>query len=145
MATIYGVEATKREAGSLAEQGKLGGIVRSAYDEYLSAGAVIATGALKLMKLPQGARLIGIKAVWPDHGTTGAATLGWEANGVDAADADGIIAAMDLTAAGNVIALASAGFQKKFGAETQITCTIGTATDASTDLKIQVELFYVVD
>lgn len=148
MATVYGVNATKRDnqfVKDLVPQGEYGGNVRVAYDYYTAPGAVIATGDIKLMKLPAGARVVGVMAKWEDHGTTGAMTLGWEANGTETVDADGLIAAIDLTSAGTSVTLASAGMFQKFSAETQISLTVGTATDASTSKSIWVAVSYVVE
>lgn len=150
MALIYGVNATKRESGlvrDLTGQGEYGGGERIAYDYYTSTGAVIATGTLRLMKLPAGARVTGVLITSEDHGTTGAFTLGWEANGVDAADLDGLAASHDLSAANGAVTqvLAVPGANKKFTVETQITADITAATDASTNKSIWVTVKYVIE
>lgn len=147
---LYGVNATKRDnqfVKDLTPQGEYGGNARWAYDYYTSSVAAIALNEeIKLMKLPAGARVVGVLAKWDDHGTSGTATLGWEANGTESADLDGLIASIDMkTSASSTATLAAAAIFQKFTAETQITLKITEATDASTSKSIWVGVQYVVE
>jgi hypothetical protein len=104
MATVYGVNATKRDNSSvpaLENQGEKNSPLKVAYDEYTLTAAMAQNDIIKLMKLPAKARVINV-LVYFDALDAAAGTLdiGWEANASDSADADGFFAALAVTSAG---------------------------------------------
>lgn len=148
--TEYGVNATKRDVNVPSKKiapGEVNGQIKVAYDEFSPAAAITINSVIKMMKLPAGARVIDVLIKTTDLGSAGVFDVGWEANGVEAADADGFFAALDVnTAAINKLMAATAavdGVFKKFSAETQISITVTTATTAAG--KIQLAVFYIVD
>lgn len=148
MATLYGVGETQGQNSppERVEQGERGGRVKCLYDEYTSAGALTSGDIIKMGKLPMGARIVGASLYTTDHGTTGTVTVGWAANGVEAADADGIFTTTDINAAAALFDMSeqvAAGFGQKFSAETQIQIELTANTTAAGSLKLAV--FYVVD
>lgn len=147
-ATLYGTNATKRNQAipQLIPQGEAGGRVLLAYDEYTLTADLSATDAIKMMKLPAGARVLRATMYTSDlDGSGGTLDVGWEANGVDSAEAAGFISNADVTSAGIFeMAAAAAGLFKKFGAETQVVVTVDGDTDATSGtIKLAVE--YVID
>lgn len=129
---------------------ELYGKVRRSYDSYTLGAELSINDTIRLFKLPKGARLVDARLVAPSDGTTGQLDVGWEANGVDAADQDGIFAGASEgdTGGGAVdskLAGTAAGWNKKFGAETEILITAAEATTASNGDTIEVEVFYIVE
>jgi len=132
------------------EVGKNHGRVRRAYASITLAAELAVDDVIKFCKLPAGAYLVDARLIAPHDGTSGIVNVGWEANGVDAADEDGIFigasegdlgaAALDAKLLGT-----APGYNKKFGAETIISAKCTEVTAASTGDKIQLELFYVLD
>lgn len=125
------------------------GRVRRAYDEYVipAADELGTSAVVQFMKLPKGARIVDARWIGPNI-TAGAANVGWAANGVDDADNDGLFAAAvtAMSAAKDLKLTAVAdGYNKKFGAETQLQAAISTLTDGGGDEKIALEVFFVVD
>jgi hypothetical protein len=125
------------------------GRVRRAYDEYVGpAGDNLGTSAVvQFMKLPAGARIVDARWIGPNI-TGGAVNVGWAANGVDDADADGLFAAAatSMAAAKDLKLAATAdGYNKRFGAETQIQAAVTTQTNDLAGEKIALEVFFVVD
>jgi hypothetical protein len=150
MATLYGVNATKRDVNVPADKigkGEVNGRVLFAYDEYTSTGAIAINDVINVMKLPAKARVISTVLSSTDLGTVGTLTVGWAANGVDAADDDGLLTTVDVNAAaikvGDIEQVPQAGTFKQFGAETQIQIKATAATDAAGTIKIGI--MYVVD
>lgn len=107
LTTVKGANLTNKEAepsvkiASSQEYGKL----RVMYDSYTvdSADEFGTSGLVRLMTIPKGARLIEAEVSMPASGATGIFDLGWAAsaeldsdgNALEAADANGIIAAAD--------------------------------------------------
>jgi hypothetical protein len=149
MATVYGVNATKRDVNVPADKiaaGEVNGKVMVAYDEYTASGALSNGDVIKLMKIPKGARLLDAVVQADDLGTTGTGKLGWEAgaSAAEAADDDGIIASLDFnTAAARTRMTTAAGVMKKFTEEVQVSLTLTAATTAAGSIKVY--LMYVVD
>jgi hypothetical protein len=115
------------------------GKLRVLYDEYVKpSGDTFGTdGLIKMFKIPKGARLLDFEFSCPDSGTTGIVDIGWaaSADGVEAADADGIIAALDINAAAvNRAKMPSTrpGYAKKFSSEVEVQVDFTQATTATT-------------
>ena len=155
MATLAGnlkaVNAAKLEAepAPKLDVSESYGRVRRAYDEYtIPTGDELGTSAIvQFMKLPKGARIVDARWVGPNI-TAGAANIGWAANGVDDADADGLFAAAvtAMSAAKDLkLTAVATGYNKKFGAETQLQAAISTLTDDGGGEKVALEVFYIVD
>lgn len=141
MATIYSKQYAGAYVNKPMEQikpGDISGDVRFAYFEHTITAAPTNGDVLKLCKLPKGAKLKAFRIVGPDLGTAGVLNLGWAASAelvpgtatpVEAASANGIIAALDVKDAafdGNMAATA-AGFLKEFAAEVDLQADIATA------------------
>lgn len=152
MANKYGVNATKRDVSVPSVKiapGEVGGAVQFAYDEYSLTADLAANDVIKLMKLPAGARVLDVvvNSADLDSGATGEIKVGWAANGVDAADDDGFITALDIHTAAAAKAMSSlqaaAGYFKKFTVETQVEIVISGDTNATSG-KIMLGVQYVV-
>ena len=150
MATLYGSNATKRDVNVPSDKipaGEQVGEKHFAYDEYSLVGVVLgAADVIKMMKLPAGARVSEVVLAFPDLGTTGTCTVGWEASasGAIAADADGFLTTVDLNTAADVVAMSSQannpGQYKKFDEEVQISIAMSAATTAvAGTIKLEVE------
>lgn len=150
MATVYGVNNTKKFISVPSEKvpaKEESGKIRVAYDSFVfTANIFAATDFINLMVLPKGAKIVDAIVKAPSLGTTGIFDLGWLANGVDAADADGLVSAAD--AGGQAVAKhisTEAGLFLELGAETQIVLDCTEATDAAIGKKIEVAVFYVLE
>ncbi len=151
MATLYGVNATKRDVNVPADKigkGEVAGRLRVAYDEYVAAGAITSGDIIKMMKLPPKARVLDVIFSSSDLGTTGTAVVGWAANGVDNADTDGFLTTIDLNAAAINASMAAtavppAGQFKQFSVETQVQVELTASTTAAGTIKLAV--LFVVD
>lgn len=153
MATKYSTAATKatQDPPARFEASEFKGNVFCAYDEYdlASDGAVLALAdVVKFQKLPAGARIVEVAMSFPDLGTGGHGTFGWEANADEVADADGIFTDIDFETADDTVLMSSGanvpGFGKKFTAETQLSLTITEATTAAVGV-IKCAVTYVMD
>lgn len=151
MANLYGANYKKAFVDAPSTKmgvGEQGGRVRVAYDQYDLAtdGVALANGdILYLMKLPKGARVVDALVDCPDVGGTSLIELGWQTNGTDAADQDGLVTSLDISgAAAYSRANNAAGLLKQFAAETQVVATITNAGAAVTGV-LQFAVFYVVD
>lgn len=154
MATKYGANYKKNYVdvpATKSDPGEQTGRILVAYDEYdLTVDAEILSigDVVKLFKLPEGARLHEVKCYSDNLDTTGIFKMGWEDNGTDAADDDGIFASVD--AGGQAVvanmtdSAAATGIFKKFSAETQISLTMTEASVGTTGLKIKVAAFYTI-
>lgn len=157
MATFYGTQATKpvSQPAQLKAQGSEQAGIKVAYDEFTNAAAKSQNDVIKLMKLPAGARVLDcvvrISAALDAAG--GTVDIGWEANAVDAADDDGLMANVDVTAAA-VFSMCDdqgtrPGVHKQFdplGGETQISATIDHAGGwDGTSGTLAVAIYYVVE
>lgn len=143
MATKYGVNATKRANQAIPDlesQGERNSALKVAYDEYTLTADLAAADIIKMFKLPSGARVHNIVLYFDDLDASGGTLdVGWEANLVDAADADGFLAVVDVTSAGLVDMIddqpTRPGVFKKFdqlGGDTQISVATVGDTDATT-------------
>lgn len=140
MATLYGTQYKQAYVdvpSSKIAPGDVGGEVKFMYFDYTITAAPTNGDVLKLGKIPKGARIVDACLAFPDLGSAGAVNLGWaaSADGVEAADADGLLVNVDVnTAAAIVIAAeqsAPAGFLKHFDAEVDLQMDIATAWTAT--------------
>lgn len=158
MATLLGVNATKVAAvpQQLAEQGSMGGRVHSLFDQYTLTAAVAQNDIIKFGgKLPAGARVIEAKFKFSASldAAAGTVDLGWAASddGVEAADADGFMDAIDVTGAGGLVLMSDdegtrPGLFKQFASPVQVqaVATHAGGLDATSGT-ISVEIQYVID
>ena len=150
--TVYAANYTKAFLSTpvqMVEQGVSGGKVKCLYDTYTLPTAVINVGdvvKLGALKLPKGAKVVDATIACASLGTTGILKLGYEANGVDAADDDAFIASAD--AGGQAVmakpAAGAAGIFKTLGAETQVVLGCSEIS-TNNNVKIEVAVFYIVD
>lgn len=150
--TVKGVNYTKAFESNpvqIVDQGMTGGKVKCIMDSYTLPSAVIDVGDVVKIGaglLPAGARVVDATIACASLGDTGILKLGYEANGVDAADDDAFIASAD--AGGQAVlakpAAGAAGIFKKLGAATQIVLGCSEIS-TNNNVEIKVAVFYVVD
>ena len=126
------------------------GRVRRMFAEITFSANFTDADTLFMGKLPKGARVIDGKLVAEQDGGTPALIfgVGWQANGSDAADADGFFAAQDASAGAIAAEMAFgsvAGYNKKFAEETIVEIVPTTSASAYSGKSIKLELLYVVD
>jgi hypothetical protein len=151
MATLKGIERTKQDTvpADLRDQGSKGGVMRVLYDKYAPAGALSLNDVIQIGQLPAGARVVGFWLKSSDLGTTGTLDLGWAASsdGVEAANATGFLAAVDVNAAAISISTSDqenqAGLGKKFSSAVEVQIKASAATTAAGTIEACVQ--YVVD
>ena len=80
-------------------------------------------------------------------GTTGIFDFGWQDNGEDALDANGLVSGADAggQAVKAVCAASNPGLGKKFEVETQLQLTFSEASDAALGKSIKAWVYYVLD
>lgn len=126
-----------------------GGVVRRLYDSYTLAAEITTSDTILAGVLPKGAKIVDARFYAPSDGTTGQYQMGWQANGVDAADADGLFDNTDLdTGAGAVDAKLQAdkaGWNKELGAETTLEISVSENTTASDTDTLEWEVFYIIE
>lgn len=130
------------------EAGKYNGRIRNLYAEcQVGAAELTAADSFIVGVLPEGARVVNCRVVSPDWGTTGEFVLGWKANAVDVADADGFLATVDANAAAVNAQMSGliAGWQKKFSAPTEVELDVIEASTAMAGEVIKVQIEFVVD
>lgn len=147
MAQYYGSNATLRDnsvpSKKIAAQ-DAGGRLRCAYDEFSLPSALALGDLINLGKVPSGARIHDV-TLDCDALTAGAVNVGWLANGVDNASANGFMAAQSVAAAARVsLAAGAAGAWKVFGADTQLQIAVSTAITATSG-KIRLSVRYSLD
>lgn len=148
MADLYGANYTKvyvNKPSEKAGKGEFNGHVKTLYDEYTFLAEAGTSDVVYLGKLPAGARVVGGKVKCPSTGATGIFDLGYLANGVDAADADGFAAAVDPGAAAVLADLNGAAIGKKFTVETTIVADFSEVTASATGDVLQVWVEYIID
>lgn len=126
------------------------GRVRHYYDEYTLLAEIGLNDRILFNKLPAGARVIEARIVKASDGTTGQLDIGWDANGVDAVDQNGFFdGATEVDYGAGAISArmltAAPGWNKKFGALTQVVGTAVEASTASVGDTFRLEMLYVVD
>jgi len=128
------------------------GRVRRAYSVYtLPAATEFDTigDTVYFMKLPKGARVVNARFIATDDATSGICKIGWEDNGDDAADDNGLFAVAE-TDFGNAdidakLLGTATGYNKKFAEETTIVMVITEVSNASTGNSFKLEVEYVLD
>ena len=149
MSTLYGVNHTLKYINVPSEKVQAkdeNGKVRVAYDKYVFSAEAAVTDVIKLMKLPKGAKIVDAVVKAPSLGATGIFDLGYEANGVDAADTDGFVLSADFGGAAAVKKMSTeAGMFKELGAESQVILTCTELTAAANTKTIEVAVFYVLE
>lgn len=154
MATFYGVNATKRENQTIKQligPGDVAGRVRVARDTFELSADLAAADTIRMMELPEGARVLDAILFFDDLDAAGGTLdVGWEAGAgaVEAADADGFLSAVDVTSAGLTTMQddqpTRPGFDKLFSEAVQVAVTVLGDTDATSGT-ITLYLYYVVD
>lgn len=149
MATKYGVNHTLKyinvPSGKVPAKEETGK-VRLAYDSFVFDAELAVNDVIKLMKLPKGAKVVDAIVKAPSLGATGIFDLGYEANGVDAADANAFVSSADFGGAPAAKRMATEdGVFKELGAESQVILTCTELTAAAATKKIEVAVFYVLE
>lgn len=140
--------ATGVNGAAKLESGEHVGRVRMLYEEIdLTAQALAATDTILVgAKLQAGARVIEAVIAAPVAFGVGTLDLGWSASLTDALDADGFIAAGNVSAAAKIVMPAGApGLGKKFDSETQVLITANGTIAAGAGKVLKVWLYYVLD
>lgn len=156
MATYYGVNADYLlvdNPSARPNPGEQGGVKRVIFDTFeLSADLVGGTDQIYMGGLiPKGARILDVKLFFDDLDASGGTlNVGWLASddAAESADADGFLAAVDVTSAGTVSMFEDqstvAGMHKKFTAPVQ--CVIAPVGDTdATSGTISIEIDYILD
>jgi hypothetical protein len=152
MATLNGnqyKQAYVDVPSSKIKPGDVSGDVKIMFFDFDITAAPTNGDILKLGKIPAGVRVVDLVLSFPDLGTAGNLNVGWaaSANGVEAADADGFLATVDVnTAAATVGIIEQAnmpGLLKEFAAECDLQIDIATAWTATSG-KIKGYLAYVI-
>jgi hypothetical protein len=155
MATLYGVQTTKRrntQPAQRVDQGYDGGRVKVMSDKFTLSADLASGDFISMGRLPKGARVIDVRMVFPDLDAAGGTLdVGWQAgaSAVEAADADGFLANVDVaTAAGSVSMFEDQstvpGMQKVFAEEVEVGITVDGDTDAAAGT-IYLDVHYVID
>lgn len=111
--------------------GEQSGEVKVAQFNVALAGAATTSDIIKLWRAPQGARILAMRFVCDDLGTTGAFNIGWaaSANGAQSASATGIASAVDVSTA--AVATVYYPNNAKFAAEVDVQIAPSTNTTAA--------------
>lgn len=149
MANLNGINYAKTIAvpATKINQGELNGRVKVLKEKYTLSAAVAADDVILCPKLPAGALVLDAYCRIGDMGGTGIFSVGYLANGVDSADADGFINQID---AGDAAAFtrvtgnaAETGILKRFSVETQVAITCEEITVATSG-DIELVIFFVL-
>ncbi len=153
MTDFYGANntLTRNVPREMIGVGDYAGRVRSSYDSYTFAAVLTTSDSLKMMLIPQGARVVDLHVRSDDLGTTGLLNIGWDASadGGEAADADGFFAALDVKAAAihtSILhaATSPAGLFKKFTEPVRV-AIVPTENTTATSGDIELLLMYVLE
>jgi len=142
MATLYSSQYQDAYVSKPMEQIDKGfdsGDIKFKYFSYTVTAAPTNGDVLKLFKIPKGAIILDFEIAHPDLGTAGSLNIGWAAgaDGVESADADGFMAAVDVNAAAaiqnmaDVSGAATPGYLKQFSEEVDCQIDIATAWTAT--------------
>lgn len=149
MANVNGVNYAKTIAvpATKINQGELNGRVKVLKEKYSLSAALTAADVILCPKLPAGALVLDAYIRSGDMGGTGQFSVGYLANGTDAADADGFINNVD---AGDAAAFkrvtgdaAETGILKRFASETQVSITVEETTTAISG-DVEIVIFFVL-
>ena len=150
MAAYYSTNYTKQFVNVPSEKipaGEQYGVMRVAYDDYTFAADVDEDDTIDFMKIPKGARIIDLHLINTAL-AGGTIDVGWTASddGVEAADADGLLDGYDPTNAGATSLGFLGGRMKKFSAEVTVRVTIKSDSVAATTAdSLKIMILYVVD
>ncbi len=150
MAALYSTNYTKQFVNVPSEKipkGEQYGRVHVAYDDYTFAADVDEDDTIDFMKIPKGARIIDLHLINTAL-AGGTIDVGWTASddGVEAADADGLLDGYDPTNAGATSLGFLGGRMKKFSAEVTVRVTIKSDSVAATTAdSLKIMILYVVD
>lgn len=150
MATFYSTEfqaAHVDEPSSKLLPGNLNGRVRRLYAEITLSAEISTADVVKFAKLPANSVPLQAKIVAPG-GSAGTLNLGWSAGseGSEAADSDGLVAAMSgASAIDAAMGFSDAGFNKRFAESVDIELSASVNSAGFTGDLVQVEVLYVVD
>ena len=147
MASKYSAQWTKAFINVPSEKinpGEVSGSVKNEYASFTGAAELATTDTVFLAKLPAGARVLECKVRCPATGATGIFDIGYQANGVDAADLDGFVVGADPGAAAVYAAGAGAALGKKFSAETNVVLTPTEVTASFTGKTLEFWMLYTV-
>lgn len=150
MATVNSINYAKTIAvpATKINQGELNGRVKVLKDKYTLSAALTAADIIACTKLPAGALVLSAYIRSGDMGGTGQFSVGYAANGTDAADPDAFVNNSDAgdansftrNGASAAAAAAETGILKRFDVETQVTITVEETTIATTgDVEIVIE------
>lgn len=148
MATLYGAQydnAYNTKPAVLMGPGDKSGDVKRMYFSYAITAASTAADIVKLGKLPKNVRVYDFCLAFPDLGTTGTLEAGWadspelDSDGVtvEAADADGFMASIDVNSAAAIVNMADVtgaarpGFLKDFAGAVDVQLYVTTAWTVS--------------
>jgi len=152
MATLFGENATKRDNTVPAVKIRVQdqhGRMRIAHDQFTLTSVLALNDEIIMMELPAGAKVYEAELSSDDLGTTGDLDVGWAASaeGGEAADQDGLFAAIDVNAAAVArlkILNSVPGFLKRFSEKVAIKIKATEATTAAVG-DIKLTIWYVVD
>lgn len=150
MSTLEGVNYASSIAKpqSLIKMGEYSGEIKSFYEAITPSAALLNGDTIKLgPKFPKNAVIVGGFLKFAAQGGTCTVNIGNEvgAEAVEAADADSLASAVDISAAGLVLLSAEncAKFGEKFSEEVQLVAAV-TANGANASAKIQLFIQYVI-
>lgn len=151
MATIYGVNATKRLVNVPSDKLKAnaqGGVLRIAYDEYAIAADRASGDILVLGRLPAGAKVVGVQLAFDDLDASGGTLdvgVYYDSSSLTD-DPDALLADVSVTSAG-IVDWGDTAEVTAFGYEAlgdgDICVTFDGDTDATSG-NIKLAVFYVV-
>lgn len=129
---------------------ELHGKMRRLYDSITLSAELALNDTIVAGVLPSGAKIVNARVIIPNDGTSGQVDFGWQSNGSDAADADGLFAgATELDFGGGAIDAkmlgVAAGYNKEFAAETTLEFLVVEASTASSGNQLQWEVIYIVE
>lgn len=111
MATLYGSQyqnAYVDKPSTKIRPGDYNGEVKHLFFSYPVTAAPSNGDVIKLGRLPKGARILDAVLKFPDLGTAGSLNLGFNGgtNGLETADPDALMAAVDVATAANTVSMA---------------------------------------
>ena len=129
------------------------GKIRVLHDKYTFVADVIAINTeIYMGKIPKGAKIYDVLVWCGDLGTTGLLHVGWGAgaDAVEAADADGFFASLDVKAAARLgvamsITAKLAGQFKEFSEEVDLIVKLAEAADSADTEVLEVVVLYTLD
>lgn len=143
MATLYGVNSTKRDVNVPPDQipgYDQSGRLKVFYDEYTLLADLGSADVINLMKLPKGCRVLDAILYTDAMGGSCACKVGWAASSdaAEAADDDALLAAAtSLVSAARKSMAAEAGRGKVLAGEVQVQLTTSAVSSSATGNKLR--------